>query len=151
MHCLDNLCKKKKINFNVQGSSYDSIDAYPVLELLPYLLLENALKYSPEQNEIGVTFDNARVIIENIGPYLAEDEIDSIFERTIRGRHARGLFSGTGNGLFFAKQVCDIHGIKIAASTDGKILYRMNQIPYSVFKISLDFNYNKDETNLLIG
>ncbi len=138
MHCLDNLCKKKRINFNVQGSSYVSIDAYPVLELLPYVLLENALKYSPENNEIKVIFDNERVIIENLGPHLTKDEMNSIFERTVRGKNAREFFSGTGNGLFFAKQVCDLHNIKINASVD-KILYRMEQVPYSIFKITLDF------------
>jgi light-regulated signal transduction histidine kinase (bacteriophytochrome) len=139
MHCLDNQCKQKKIRFNVHGSSYASIDAYPVLELLPYVLLENALKYSPEDNEIKIIFNNEQVIIENIGPHLAKNEINSIFERTVRGKHARGHISGTGNGLFFAKQVCDLHGIKIHISTDEKPLYQMYQVPYSLFRIILDF------------
>lgn len=149
MHCLDNLCKQNRVQFRTQGTNYDSLEAYPVLELLPYVLLENAIKYSPENNIIEVIYDSDEVVIKNVGPYLSKGEVSQIFKRKYRGKHSENLFSGTGNGLFFAKQVCDIHGIEIIISASDTILYRLNQIPYANFQVTLRFHYQKDRNGLL--
>jgi two-component system, OmpR family, sensor histidine kinase KdpD len=66
-------------------------------------LLENAARYSPAHREIAIEArveqDSLRVSVTDHGPGLDPGEIEHLFERFYRGRHARQLTPGTGLGL----------------------------------------------------
>jgi signal transduction histidine kinase len=139
--CLSSLCLQKRINITLKGTSYSTISGYQIFDLLPFILLENATKYSPEENEISVSFrqinGTEEIEIINIGPHVKTDEISSVFVKKFRGKWAKD-YSGTGIGLFFAKQICDIHNISIDAQTSA-IAYSKNLVPHSQFKITLRY------------
>ena len=142
--CLQTLCAKEHKKIIFSGESHDTILAYEILELLPFVLLENAIKYSPQQQEIDVVFTtengSLKMSISSIGPILKSDEKTHVFERGFRGVNARAMQkSGTGTGLYFAKCVCDMHDIKISVDSDQKALFRLDNVPYSKFYLMLEF------------
>ena len=83
-------------------------------------LLDNAIKYSPENSQISIrveVLDNiAKVSIRDEGPGIAPEEIDKIWERLYRADKSRST-SGLGIGLSLVKAIINIHkgevGVKI--------------------------------------
>lgn len=60
------------MSVNLKGESRAEIYALPVFELLPFVLIENGIKYSPSNQKIDVCFEqNGRrqsVIVKSMGP-----------------------------------------------------------------------------------
>jgi signal transduction histidine kinase len=81
-----------------------------ILDIAPYTLIENAIKYSPENAEIIVrvqdTDAETEVSVTSMGPIFADGEEAKIFDRGFRGRNAKNLRqNGTGLGLSVASEV----------------------------------------------
>ena len=81
-------------------------------------LLENAVKFSPDQKTISVKVgregENVRIDVEDKGLGIEPGEMDMIFDRFYQGKNtARRSSSGTGLGLPLVKQVMDAHGGKV--------------------------------------
>lgn len=111
-------------------------------DILPFLLLENAIKYTIGNHNINVTFEesgtNLFVDISSFGPYCEEDELKLIFDRYYRGRNTIHHSSeGTGVGLFLVKEICNLFDIDITISSDFS--KTINGIKCGWFKVSLIF------------
>lgn len=102
-------CVEVKQALNIMG--------YKIFDLLPFVLLDNAIKYSPKDKDIRVTFlekDNSlSVTIMSYGPPLLAGEEQFVFEETFRGENVKNTTEGSGIGLSLAKKICDIHDISI--------------------------------------
>jgi len=88
------------------------IEALPVFEVVPYILVDNAIKYAPQGTSIviGIQQNDQEilVIVENWGPTLDQTEQVNIFELGYRGRSAVEIgIPGTGVGLFTAKRIVE--------------------------------------------
>lgn len=81
--------RNKGVTVQLIGESRDEIDALPVFELLPFVLLENSVKYSPQGQAVTVRFEriNGRqtVSITSVGPAVADSELPHLFEKGYRG------------------------------------------------------------------
>ena len=152
-HCLRNRCFNKSLKINLNGNTYYEMKAFKIFEVLPYVFLENAIKYSPNNHDINVNFlelnDYVEIFIDNMGPMIPDFEIKKIFENKYRPLIVREKFEGTGLGLFFAKKVCDLHKVKISASSENPAKYTVNNIQYSNFRITIIDSVNK-YLNLLL-
>lgn len=91
------------------------------------ILLENAVKYSPDASTVTISVQStqgiARVAVVDQGIGIAKDEIAQVFERFYRADQARTTqdTDGFGLGLSIAKQIADIHGAEITLqSSQGK-------------------------------
>lgn len=77
-------------------------------------LLTNALKYSSEgEIRLGleVELDDCAVLtVSDQGIGIREEEQDRLFEPFARGENAHQLASGTGLGLYIARQIIEHHG-----------------------------------------
>lgn len=77
-------------------------------------LIDNAIKYSPEGDEVAVRAarENGRVVIEvsDHGPGIPYDQQGLIFEKFRRADVAGGSKPGTGLGLFIARSIAEAHG-----------------------------------------
>ena len=87
------------------------------LSLAVFNLIDNALKYAEgtEQVRISVTCEQERlrIVVEDDGPGIPEDERRRIFERFYRGKTATsGRQRGTGIGLSLVRDVAYGHGGK---------------------------------------
>ncbi len=76
-------------------------------------LLENAIKYSPENTRVKVSAreieGRIKVQISDQGIGIPEDELPSVFERFYRAQNAEYEHTGTGLGLYLAKYFVQLH------------------------------------------
>lgn len=86
-------------------------------------LLDNAIKYSPDQPTVWIEWktEAGRTAIKVIdrGLGIARTEQDAVFGKFVRGREAiaRNL-KGTGVGLSMVRQIVDAHGGEIRLESD---------------------------------
>ncbi len=78
-------------------------------------MLSNAVRHTGTNGEIRVLTekrdDRLRVIIENSGEQIAEEDIQKIWERFYRAEKSRGRKAGgTGLGLSIVKNILELHG-----------------------------------------
>ncbi|HED24372.1 MAG TPA: HAMP domain-containing protein [Firmicutes bacterium] len=78
-------------------------------------LLSNAVKFTPPEGEIILTAgedgDFIKVLIEDTGRGIPEDELPRIFERFYRVEKTRSRdYGGTGLGLSITRKVVEAHG-----------------------------------------
>lgn len=136
--------KRKKVEIKFLGESHMEIDALPVFELLPFVLLDNAIKYSPERGEVSIEFrekdHQLEIIIKSSGPSVEPDEIAKLFDKKFRGINVKNM-PGQGLGLFLAKQVCEFHGFSVLAEVGRDLNYSISGINYSEIKFILNYRH----------
>jgi len=129
------------------GESYSSVYATEPFELLPFILLENAIKYTPNGKDIVVEFREDKkgiyVSIQNVGPYVNSNEIERLFEYRYRSVNAKLLsennsdIEGYGLGLYIAKEICDNNNLKMSISSDKAKKFTISGIEYAYFTVEL--------------
>ena len=86
-------------------------------------LVDNAIKYTKEGSvtvSVALVDKKARVTITDTGVGIAPDEITGLFEKFKRARGANKVnTTGTGLGLYVAKQLTEGHGGRVWAESDG--------------------------------
>jgi signal transduction histidine kinase len=88
-----------------------------LLGILLRVLLDNAIKYSPDGGRIKMQVGQDLLTLSDEGPGIPAEEKEKVFERFYRGKHA---VQGNGLGLAIAKQICALLGITITlADTPG--------------------------------
>ena len=132
----------KDIDINLIGRSTYEFPVYQTFDALPFILLENAVKYAPSCSSINVRFreehNNLYVSIISEGPTCTQDELDNVFIKGFRGCAAqRTKISGNGVGLYLAKEICVAHDIKISVSSRKN--RNIDEIAYGEFKVDLTF------------
>lgn len=87
-------------------------------------LVDNSIKYTPAGSVSvkATSFEGkARITVSDTGVGLAKEDIGDLFNKFIRARGANKInTSGTGLGLYVAKQMIEAHKGKIWAESDGK-------------------------------
>lgn len=87
-------------------------------------LIDNAIKYTEKGGiSVSVTKETGkvRVTITDTGIGIGADEIGSLFEKFTRARGANKVnTTGTGLGLYVAKQLAEGHGGRVWAESDGQ-------------------------------
>lgn len=107
------------------------------LAKLVSILLDNAMKYSPEGGTVTLQLNhagrNARLLVKNSTLPMERGNADHLFERFAREDRSRNSESGGfGLGLAIAKAVTEAHKGKIhAASEDGVSLTVSVELPLS--------------------
>ena len=96
------------------------------LQQLFLILLENAVKYSPEDGAVRLEASErdgwAEVRVYNDGAGISSDELERVFERfyrTDRARSRTGGAMGTGLGLTIARQIVERHGGRVWLESEG--------------------------------
>jgi signal transduction histidine kinase len=85
-------------------------------------LLQNAIKYSPEDQPVEISIDadgeNFRFTIRDMGMGIPPEDLPRLFERFARASNARrAKIAGTGIGLFIVKMIVERHGGTIAVES----------------------------------
>lgn len=89
-------------------------------------IVDNASKYSPEDTTITIkTKSNLKYVsisIEDEGMGIAAEDIDSIFDKFFRLTHESSAeISGTGLGLYWVKEIIDLHGGSIKVESKPQV------------------------------
>ena len=107
------------------------------LRQLVSILLDNALKYSPEGGEVALYLGRQgkalRLTVKNTAEGVTKSLLENMFDRFYRGDVSRNSQTeGSGIGLSIAKAVVAAHKGKIAAaSRDGRSLVITVTLPQS--------------------
>jgi len=88
---------------------------YGRLRQMIIILLDNAVKYSPENTNIEITANAKGFAIKDQGEGIAPEHLPLIFDRFYRANH---INTGSGLGLAIAKQIAQRHGIELKVKTD---------------------------------
>ena len=142
----------KHVKINLLGNSFKCITAYPAFEFLPFLILENAVKYSRKEDEVDVEFceqeSQLLVKISSFGPFCSADEVSQICAKGHRGKYAKEVCGkGDGLGLFFVKAIADLHNIQISIEVPKEPKTIIDGTPFSEFNIVLSFSNTFAEVN----
>ncbi|MBR4396022.1 MAG: HAMP domain-containing histidine kinase, partial [Eubacteriaceae bacterium] len=130
------LSKGKSFNASVAPDLNVTGDEKALAKLVS-ILLDNAMKYSPEGGRVDLRLDqvghNARLVVKNSTQSMEKGNADRLLERFARGDGSRhSETGGFGLGLAIAKAVTEAHKGKIhAASEDGDSLTVTVELPLS--------------------
>ena len=142
--CLCIEINKKCLTVKLEGKSYNLFNASDVIEIAFFILLENAIKYSPQGRAIDITFkergDELILSFKNWGIRPRENEISMLTNRGYRGSTIKddSSIEGRGIGLYLFKLICESNNIlyKIRLGDDN---YYENSYRYSPFIVELHF------------
>lgn len=122
------LVKGHILSLNSQGQYFTVLGDQDRLKQLTLILLDNAIRYSPDQTTIQVSIDQDRnfviVSIRDSGTGIDPADKPHIFERFYRADRARqremsGSGSGTGIGLSIAKWIVEQYGAHLWVQQTG--------------------------------
>lgn len=146
---LSRAAKKKGLALVITGPSRNEIEVLPAFEMVPFVLIDNAVKYSPSNQEVRILVaDNpspgvrVSVVISSIGPVVPADELPFLTQRGHRGSLARrSKIPGEGIGLYLADTLIKLANgrLEISSSPDSK--FSFNDIRYSEFTVEIAFRH----------
>ncbi len=100
------------------------------LRLALKILLENAVRYTPEGSALVVLGrrkgKGVELALRDSGAGVPQADLPRIFDRGYRGSNAEGL-PGSGIGLYMARSVVEVHGgtLEHAAAPEGGAEFRL--------------------------
>lgn len=115
IRCFRASARHKGVDISLTGQSYRLARGPNILDIIPYTLIDNAIKYAPKYTKIVVNVSDVgistHVTVSSVGPTLEENEQKAIFRRGFRGANAiRFRSGGTGLGLAVANSVIEVFG-----------------------------------------
>lgn len=141
--CFTPISERKGTKISIQGPSFAESLGPNVFEIIPYVLIDNAVKYAPSLSNISVTVldltDEIVLTVESLGPDISPNERDRIFERGVRGDAAKTIEnSGSGVGLFLAKSLIQKFGGTISVEvSDSQLSYQQHNYHNVTFEVRL--------------
>ncbi|MBR5248263.1 MAG: sensor histidine kinase [Lachnospiraceae bacterium] len=145
-YCINDRAESKGIKIKMSSlRECRDMKAYDCIELLPFLILDNAIKYSPVGEKIHILFeekdDRQHVCVTSLGPCVPEKELAFICNQGYRGENATKLTSdGMGIGLYTASCICKLNDIEMSVYSETKVVKNTKGIEYSNFKVDFWIN-----------
>lgn len=120
LRSAQNIARGKGIQLKAdiaQQASLGSIQGdYVRLRQMFLIILDNAIKFSPPEEEVWITFANNTVTIRDKGPGIRPENLPHIFDRFYKSSAVENK-TGTGLGLAIAKQIAHRHRIQITVDS----------------------------------
>ena len=101
---LISFIQKKDIQVIVEGKDTVIYADLFEFQIVVKNFLSNAIKHTPKQGRIYITYDNDSFSIENEGSFLTEQQMESIWETYVSSDR-----EGTGLGLAICKSILELH------------------------------------------
>jgi heavy metal sensor kinase len=112
--------KQQTITVLTSGPAWISGDRSSLRRLV-WILLDNAVKYTPAKGNIEVglqtTSSEAVLMVRDSGIGIPEELLPRIFDRFVRADPSRGEVNGTGLGLAIAKWIAGAHHAKLSVQS----------------------------------
>lgn len=140
--CLFAKATSNNVFIRWQGDSYSEFWANDVVELLPYILIDNAIKYSLPKKDVIIKFKEdgqlLTVLITSYSLRPQRGDISKLFERGYRDPNAAHLKEGKGIGLYLANIICKYNDIDISIFL-GNDTTAKDEYVYTEFNVKLVF------------
>jgi len=112
--------KQQTVTVRTSGPAWISGDRSSLRRLV-WILLDNAVKYTPAQGSIVLglmaTPSEAVLTVHDSGIGIPEELLPRIFDRFVRADPSRGEVNGTGLGLAIAKWIAGAHHAKLSVQS----------------------------------
>jgi len=141
---LEEQANERHLKIIRKGESFRTCQANDLVELIPYLLLDNAIKYSMCYKNITITFEeglNSLIVsVRSFSQRPDKKEISHLKERGFRSKHNSQDVGGKGLGLYLADLICINSDITMDISIGDHISKDFTGQEYSDFVVRLDFS-----------
>ena len=121
----------QKISVNIEGDQkIQFIGDTQKIEQILRILLDNAIKYSPQKSRISVilkdhyigkfnpsSIDGVLIQVNDMGIGIKKKDLPNLFERFFRSEDIADI-PGTGLGLSIARELTLLHGVKIYVESE---------------------------------
>ncbi|WP_162148957.1 ATP-binding protein [Asticcacaulis sp. AC466] len=106
----------RSIGFNIGGDPNGNASANPALVgVILRNLIDNAIKYAPENSDIDIDISQGRIVLRDRGPGIPEDEREKVFARFYRVKGTR--VQGSGLGLAIVRIAATQTGVDVRLFT----------------------------------
>lgn len=141
---LDYQAQENGTTIRIIGSSYSTYECNDMVELLPYLLLDNAIKYSMRDKDIQLKFTESgnklTIVVDSFSKRPEDHELKTLLERGVRSKNVSNTTEGQGLGLYLAQYICGANGISFSLSLGKRIETDKEGTKYSDFIVTLLFD-----------
>jgi len=129
---LNDDIERKHLNVDLSGECHIRGDKV-LLERAFQNLVHNAVRYNIENGTIEISLENDEISIEDSGIGIPKENLENIFEPFYCVDNSRSKnLGGHGLGMTIAKNIFDMHRIKICVSSEAgkgtKIILKLNEI-----------------------
>lgn len=142
--CLYPSRKEKRLDIILNGGSTKEFRLRNSMELAFFIIIENAIKYSPEGQVIDITFSDSQNGLDvefcNWAICPEEDELSRLTERGYRAKAvaSKKSYVGSGLGLYLLKQICQTNNVEYHFEVDEETKF-ISGIIYNKFVVTLSF------------
>jgi K+-sensing histidine kinase KdpD len=117
-HIFEDDARARGVFLTLDGRSYNTPPVYDSMEVIPMVLIDNAIKYSTPGHGVHVHVNDVdgdvEVKVDSYGAPVPEEERGKIFLRGYRGTAAKKVAStGSGLGLYIAQIVAGVHQTRV--------------------------------------
>lgn len=127
---------RKKISLDFQNTNYKVLTDEKWLVFVIEQLLSNAIKYTNRGKISIYSLENSKLVIEDTGIGIAQEDIPRIFEKGFTGYNGRTDKKATGLGLYLCKKIMTklSHGISIESEVGmgTKVILDLSMINLNV-------------------
>lgn len=121
---LEGKWKAKAIDFSVEFDEHSIMGDQELLQHVWINLLDNAIKFSPENGTVAVTAreqpHTLEVSISNQGPQIPEEKLSKIFNKFYQGDESHSA-EGNGIGLALVKQIVQLHEGNVTVVSESNL------------------------------
>jgi signal transduction histidine kinase len=111
IHLHEPLLDNKQLELKIVSEDKVSVIApESVIAVTVGNLISNAVRYTPS-GEVVCTIGNGRIMVEDTGPGIPEEELSQVMDRHYRGQGVSG--KGSGLGLAIVQRLCELYGWSI--------------------------------------
>ncbi|WP_291583325.1 sensor histidine kinase [Clostridium sp. UBA6640] len=110
---------KKGIELNIVKNDTDCIinGDYGRIRQMLMVILDNAVKFSPEKGTVDIIHKNRTLSIRDYGIGISKADLPFIFDRFYKTNSEQNK-TGTGLGLAIAKQIAERHNIELSVQSN---------------------------------
>ncbi len=143
--------KSKEVLFKLVGNSRGYVRSSRFFDVVPYLVIQNSIKYAPRRSSIDVEFseteDDVTVVVSSMGPLLQPSERQHLFLSGFRGKHARAVSQeGTGIGLYLLKRLVELHERGSIEFEQSSMVRRVRNVPFGLTHVRITIALDRDDT-----